>query len=60
MENIKDKSNIELNRLQLELKSEFERVRGELIKMYDYWITVEKRYNEVMEELNDRFGINNK
>lgn len=60
MENYKNKSNNELTKIQLELKTEFEKVRVDLIKLYDYWSSIESRYNEVTKELNDRFGINNK
>ena len=60
MEKIKDKSNSELIQIQKELMDEFERVRKDLIKIYDYWNSIEKKYNEVTNELNDRFGINNK
>ena len=61
MENsIKNKSNSELNKMKQELKSEFEKVRVELIKIYDYWVAIEKKHNEIEEELNDRFGVNNK
>jgi hypothetical protein len=60
MENIKNKSNTELTKIQKELSEEFEKVRKDLIKIYDYWVSLEKRYNEITNELNDRFGINNK
>lgn len=60
MENVKNKSNIELNKRKVELQTEFEKVRVELIKLYDYWVSIEKEHNIIMEELNDRFGINNK
>ena len=60
MENIKNKGNNELTQIQKELATEFESVRKDLIKVYDYWISVEKKYNEVNNELNSRFGIDNK
>jgi hypothetical protein len=60
MENIKNKGNVELTQIQKELATEFESVRKDLIKVYDYWISVEKKYNEVTNELNSRFGIDNK
>lgn len=56
---IKDKSNSELTQIQKQLSEEFELVRKDLIKLYDYWNLIEKRYNEVTIELNNRFGINN-
>lgn len=60
MENIKNKPNSELNKIKLELKTEFEKVRIDLIKLYDYWMSIEKNYKEIEEELNERFGVNNK
>jgi hypothetical protein len=60
MEKIKNKSNVELIEMQKKLKDEFEKVRIDLIKIYDYWSLIEKKYNEINIELNDRFGINNK
>ena len=58
-ENIKNKSNNELVEIQKKLADEFEKVRTDLIKMYDYWASIEKVYNEVNTELNNRFGVNN-
>jgi hypothetical protein len=60
MENIKNKSNTELTQIQKQLADEFEKTRMDLIKIYDYWQSIEKKYNEITNELNDRFGINNK
>lgn len=60
MDNIKNKSNTELNSMKKELSDEFDRVRLDLIKLYSYWLEVEKKYIEIHNELNDRFGINNK
>jgi len=60
MENIKNKSNADLEKIKKELADEFELVRNELITVYDNWLRIEKNYNEVTKELNDRFGINNK
>jgi len=60
MENIKNKSNSDLAKIQKELADEFEKVRKDLIRIYDYWNSIEKKYNEVTNELNDRFGVNNK
>lgn len=57
---IKDKSNSELTQIQKQLSEEFELVRKDLIKLYDYWNSIEKKYNEITNELNNRFGINNK
>jgi hypothetical protein len=60
MENIKNKKNSELTQMKKELSDEFDKVRKDLIKIYDYWVSIEKKYNEVNTELNDRFGVNNK
>jgi len=60
MENIKKISNNDLARRQKELSVEFEKVKTDLIKLYDYWVSVENEYNKINNELNDRFGVNNK
>jgi hypothetical protein len=60
MENVKNKSNIELAKIQKDLGEEYELIRNQLLQKYDYWLSIEKKYNEVVLELNNRFGINNK
>lgn len=60
MEKIKNKSNAELLEMQKKLKDEFEKIRTDLINLYDYWSLIEVKYNEINNELNDRFGVNNK
>lgn len=61
MENkIKNKSNTELAKMQKEITDEYEKVRYDLLKMYNYWMSLEKKYNEIVVELNNRFGVNNK
>jgi hypothetical protein len=60
MENIKNKSNTELAKIQKDLGEEYELIRNQLLQKYDYWLSIEKKYNEVVLELNNRFGINNK
>ena len=60
MEKIKDKSNNELIEIQKKLFDEFESVKKDLLKLYDYWNLIEKNYNQVTNELNNRFGVNNK
>lgn len=57
---VKNMSNADLNKIKKELSTEFDKVKMDLIKLYDYWMSIEKRYHEVNNELNDRFGINNK
>jgi hypothetical protein len=58
--NVKNMSNTDLAKIQKELTIEFDSVKIDLIKLYDYWVSIEKRYHEVNNELNDRFGVNNK
>lgn len=60
MENIKNKSNTELAKIQKELADEYELIRTQLIQKYNYWLSIEKKYNEIILELNNRFGVNNK
>ena len=60
MKDIKNKSNNELIQVQKELTGEFEKVREDLVKVYDYWVSIEKQYNEITKELNVRFGVDNK
>ena len=60
MENIKNISNTELAKIQKEIADEFNKVKLDLINVYDYWVSLEKKYNEINNELNDRFGVNNK
>ena len=57
---IKDKSNNELIQAQKVLSTEWLKVKGDLIKLYDYWMSIEKSHNEINDELNNRFGVNNK
>lgn len=60
MEDIKNKSNSDLVKIQKELSEEFNKVREDMVKLYDYWNLIEKKYMEVHNELNNRFGVNNK
>ena len=57
---VKNTSNIDLAKIHKELETEFYSVKNDLIKLYDYWVAIEKKYREVDNELNDRFGVNNK
>ena len=45
MEKIKDKSNKELTKIQKELAEEFEKVRKDLINIYDHWVFIESQYS---------------
>jgi hypothetical protein len=57
---IKNISNNELAQMQKTLSNEWSKVKVDLIKLYDYWMSIEKKYNEINDELNNRFGVNNK
>lgn len=59
-EDLTKKSNKILMDIQINLRSEFEKTRNELVKLHDYWMLIEKEYTKVTNELNNRFGINNK
>jgi len=61
MENsIKNKSNTDLAKIKIEIADEYEKVRQDLLKLYTYWLSLEKKHNEIVVELNNRFGVNNK
>ena len=60
MGNIKNISNSDLAKMQKEIADEFNKVKLDLINVYDYWMSLEKKYNEINNELNDRFGVNNR
>ncbi len=61
MENsIKNKSNTDLAKIKIEIADEYEKVRQDLLKLYTYWLSLEKKHNEIVIELNNRFGVNNK
>lgn len=59
-EDLTKKSNKFLMDTQINLKSEFEKTRNGLVKLHDYWMSIEKEYIKVTNELNNRFGLNNK
>ena len=48
MENIKNKSNSELEKIKKDLADEFEKVRKDLIKIYDYWVSIEKKSSHII------------
>lgn len=61
MENVlKNKSNADLAKRAKEISEEYEKVRYDILKIYNYWLSLEKNYNEIVLELNNRFGVNNK
>jgi len=59
-EDLTKKSNKFLRDSEINLRSEFEKTRTELLKLHDYWMSIGEEYSRVNNELNNRFGINNK
>jgi hypothetical protein len=59
MEDLGKKNNKELMEYQQKLKEDYELVRKHLIRGYDHWVSIEKEYNRVSEELKHRYGIKN-
>jgi hypothetical protein len=57
MEELKDldkKSNMELESLKKELRDRFEKVRFDVVKIYDYWQSIGYDYEKVNKELKQR------
>jgi hypothetical protein len=51
---ISKKSNVELQGLKKELKDEYESVRMEVLRVYDYWESLKEDYIKVDSELKNR------
>ena len=51
MDNI---SNSELLLLRKEARDRFEDIRFKIVKIYDYWESIEREYNDLSEEINKR------
>lgn len=54
MNDLDKKSNLELQTLKKELKDEFEHVRFEVVKTYDYWMSLDSKHRLVCEVLKRR------
>ena len=52
--NLKNISNGELLKLRNEKREEFERVRFDIVKIFNYWKKVESDYNQIFSEINKR------
>lgn len=52
--NLKNISNGELLKLRNEKRVEFERVRFDIVKIFNYWKKVESDYNQIFSEINKR------
>lgn len=59
-EDLTKKNNKFLKDSEINLRSEFEKIRIEILKLHDYWMSIREEYIKVNNELNNRFGINNK
>ena len=51
---LQNKNNSDLLLLQKEKRDEFEKVKFQIVKLYDYWMSIESDYNEITEEVNKR------
>jgi hypothetical protein len=54
MNKIGNLSNSELELLKKQKKDEFESVRLKIVKIFDYWRSIERDYLDLQEELNKR------
>jgi len=54
MKDLDKKSNNELQSLKGEISVNFEKVKLDIINLYDYWKTIEEDYIDVVNELNKR------
>tara|TARA_R110000803_G_scaffold208838_1_gene277842 strand:- start:2926 stop:3126 length:201 start_codon:yes stop_codon:yes gene_type:complete len=51
---IENISNSELLLLRKEARDRFEDIRFKIVKIYDYWESIEREYNDLSEEINKR------
>lgn len=51
---IENKTNTELLLIQKQKRDLFEKVKYDIVKLYDYWTTIESDYNQITEEINRR------
>ena len=51
---IENISNSELILLRKEARDRFEDIRFKIVKIYDYWESIEREYNDLSEEINKR------
>ncbi len=54
MNKIENLSNSELELLKKQKRDEFESVRLKIVKIFDYWRSIERDYLDTQEELNKR------
>ncbi len=53
---IRNLSNSDLELIKKEKRDEFESIRLKIVKMYDYWESIERDYLDINEEINKRNG----
>lgn len=51
---IENKTNSELLLIQKQKRDLFEKVKYDIVKLYDYWTSIESDYNQITEEINKR------
>jgi hypothetical protein len=51
---IENKTNSELLLIQKQKRDLFEKIKYDIVKLYDYWTTIESDYNQITEEINKR------
>lgn len=51
---IKNKTNNELLLERDNKRNEFEKVKMDIVRMYDYWKSIESDYNVISEEIKNR------
>jgi len=51
---VRNMSNSELELLRKEKRDEYEKVRGSIVKLFDYWMNIETDYNKIDSELKNR------
>ncbi len=53
---LKNLTNSELELLKKEKREEFESVKTKIVRIYDYWESIERDYIDLNEEINRRNG----
>lgn len=54
MKDLDKKSNNELHSLEKELRDKFEKIRFDVVKVYDYWQSIGEDHQKVYKELKKR------
>jgi uncharacterized protein YqgQ len=51
---LEKKTNSELLVLQKQKRDEFDKVKTDIVRLYDYWMSIESDYIQITEVLNKR------